>query len=394
MVHNEHLGNRWNSGLTAIKFCDRVGADRAILVGFDGGLTQGDKRHFFGDHLKGMHNATNCENWPRQARELQNEELEEVEVINASRATLLDAWPRMALEDALRLPKRKHIYHVVGMHGLGDNIMQRACIKSLDGEVYLETPWPQIYQDMPNVYPVRVNNTLRTQSKNVRSNAGLFCTTLPKTERPRKVGYTYDKVIEHGSFIKAMTTAFETTNRDFSMPVPDRWKEKARKRVNTDKPILFYRPLTIRQEWNATTRNPDREHYKSLLDAIREDYFLVSVADIDPPLERIDSIPVEADLEFHQGELGVEDMVGLMGISSLVYCSPGFALVMAQATNTKMVCVFGGHESARLYERGAKTDCLISPINPCECFSKTHNCDKRIDMTAAIQKARSFIHEA
>jgi ADP-heptose:LPS heptosyltransferase len=64
-------------------------------------------------------------------------------------------------------------------------------------------------------------------------------------------------------------------------------------------------------------------------------------------------------------------------------------LVLSQAVGVPMVAVFGGHESARLYDHGNSSDLFIQPQNPCECFSKTHACDKRIDMDkakAAIQK--------
>ncbi|MGV2896737.1 hypothetical protein ACNPPY_13175, partial [Achromobacter sp. AGC78] len=56
---------------------------------------------------------------------------------------------------------------VRGMKGLGDNIYKRAFVKKLQGPVYLETPWPELYEDLPDVKFVRSETPLRTQSKNM-----------------------------------------------------------------------------------------------------------------------------------------------------------------------------------------------------------------------------------
>ena len=47
---------------------------------------------------------------------------------------------------------------VRGMKGLGDNIYQRAFVKRLPGPVYLETPWPELYEDLPGVKFVRLKH--------------------------------------------------------------------------------------------------------------------------------------------------------------------------------------------------------------------------------------------
>ena len=56
--------------------------------------------------------------------------------------------------------------YIAGMMGLGDNIYQRSFIKLLDGDIYLRTPWPEIYKDLRNVFPVKSETILRTQRKN------------------------------------------------------------------------------------------------------------------------------------------------------------------------------------------------------------------------------------
>ncbi len=53
------------------------------------------------------------------------------------------------------------------MKGLGDNIYQRAFVQQIRRPVFLETPWPELYQDMPHVQCVRPSTKLRTQAKNI-----------------------------------------------------------------------------------------------------------------------------------------------------------------------------------------------------------------------------------
>src|SRR5512144_2511893 len=58
-----------------------------------------------------------------------------------------------------------------GMHGMGDNLHQRAIVRQLLERydvVYLETPWPCIYHDLrgPRLRLIRKPTTLRTQAKN------------------------------------------------------------------------------------------------------------------------------------------------------------------------------------------------------------------------------------
>ena len=58
----------------------------------------------------------------------------------------------------------------ISMKGLGDNIYQRAFVKEYvkkHRNISLDTPWPEIYKDIPNVNFIRPQTNLRTQSKNI-----------------------------------------------------------------------------------------------------------------------------------------------------------------------------------------------------------------------------------
>lgn len=89
-----------NSGAGAMSLAEHMGARRIILLGYDCGYSRDGKRHWHGDHPKGLGNALSMPKWEAQFREMAGH-LGHCEIINASRRTALSIWPRMALDKAL-----------------------------------------------------------------------------------------------------------------------------------------------------------------------------------------------------------------------------------------------------------------------------------------------------
>jgi hypothetical protein len=87
-----------NSGAAAIAMAASMGAARIILLGYDCQKT-GGKAHWHGDHPSQLGNAGMINRWPHKFRELSKTMT--VPVINCSRATALDCFPRMDLDEAL-----------------------------------------------------------------------------------------------------------------------------------------------------------------------------------------------------------------------------------------------------------------------------------------------------
>ena len=293
----------------------------------------------------------------------------------------------------------KPVLYVEGMHGLGDNIHQRAVLRKLTEkyEVFLETSWPTIYYDLP-VKCVAYGTKLRTQLKNVEKERGLFVERPSVIENRMKIWYDSQDIKTRGSVMGAMLkyAGFDGADFDFSFTVPNEWRDKIRSLIvswGATKPILFYRPLVVRKEWkNCDARNPTRAAYYDLLGEIRDRYFLVSVADIDNVNERIVSHPVRADKTFHKGELDFTMLAALIAESSLVFASPGFAVPMARAIGTPVICVFGGYENSSSFSVGYSPYLGIDTIKPCSCYSRKHLCNKTIRIPEAKQKIRSFIN--
>lgn len=293
---------------------------------------------------------------------------------------------------------------VHGMQGLGDNLHQRAVVRQLMAkwEVYLETPWPCIYHDLvgPSLHLVRRASSLRTQAKNAAREARRFeAMRLPVRARQVRVWYTGEEVRTQGSILQAMlkNTGCDVNGTDFRLPIPDAWLQLADvwlRQWAPTKPVLIYRPLVERTEWKGCAqRNPDAQAYSQIFAAIRKYFFVVSVADLVPGVEWLSGRPIDADVALHKGELTFEMLAALVSRSALVFCSPGFATLLAQAVGTPAVCVFGGHESSTTIRGGMQyaPTLGIDPVVPCDCFSHTHACQKAIDIPGAIARLLTFV---
>ncbi len=291
---------------------------------------------------------------------------------------------------------------VHGMHGMGDNVHQRAIIRELlkqDSDVWIETPWPCLYRDLP-IKCIGKSSRLRTQAKNAAREQEQYETDAPAAARHLNVWYPPQTVREQGSVLGAMSYGCDVPVGDFRMEVPGEWASKAFHQVlihvDDDRPIAVVRPLVDRTEWTGCkARNPDHVAYREIFEAIREQFFVVSIADLVPGVEWLE-LELDADLRFHAGELDAETVAGLMASAHLVYASPGFAIPLAQCVGTPSVCVFGGYENGSSFSAGAKLTphLAIEPIRPCQCFAHGHDCDKRIDIAAAVGKIKAFANEA
>ena len=280
------------------------------------------------------------------------------------------------------------------MHGLGDNLHQRAVVREFakTREVWLETPWPQVYHDLP-VRCLPLDSRLRTQRRNIERVQRLYAHEDQRPYKRVRLWYTHDGIRQAGGFLAAMCAESGVPNGDFSLPIPQAWHDMARAWIDewrVDRPLMLYRPLVERREWiGCAARNPDAAAYVALAKSIRERFFVVSVADLEPNKEWAVSDPLGADVECHAGELRFEVLAALAARAALVWCSPGFALVLAQAVRAPMVAVFGGHEASRFYDHGFAENLFIG--RGCDCFRKDHDCDKHIDVDAERERLEAFI---
>lgn len=386
-----------NSGAGAIVSALRFGARKVLLLGYDCQKTEG-AAHWHADHPTGLGNADSIDKWPAIFERVVKD-FPRANIINCSRKTALTCFPNSALES--ELTDQKPPLLVRGMHGMGDNLHQRAIVRELSKsrEVWLETPWPCFYRDL-DVHVVRPDTRLRTQAKNAARESGRYDRApAPESADVLRVNYPPESVRRCGSVLAAMSERCGVRVGDFRLPVPAEWLERADALIGswrTNKPVLVYRPLVERTEWGGcAARNPDINAYRTILDAIREQFFVVSVADLKRGQEWMVSSPIGADVKFHAGELDIEILTGIFKRSALVYTAPGFAVVLAQAVGVPVVSVFGGYEDSSSFAAGARFSPYlgIDPIHPVRDFRHNNRVDKTLDVSAAIGRALEFIHE-
>lgn len=293
--------------------------------------------------------------------------------------------------------------YMVGMHGLGDNLHQRSIVRAYlakGREVWLETPWPQVYHDLagPRLKLVDKGSSLRTQAKNARANRAAFTRQRPPPSVDvLRQNYPPALVRSEGSVLGAMSKVAGVPVGDFRLPIPKAWREKADawiRKLAPTKPLMIYRPLVERTEWGGcAARNPDPLAYSQLFRTLTEHFFIISVADLVEGKEWLSGVSEEYDAGFHHGELDFETLAALTEMASLVFTSPGFAAVLGQAVGTPTVVVSGGYEDGTSFSAGATlTPTLaIAPINACNCFRHDHDCPKEIDMRAAKSHLLGFL---
>jgi uncharacterized Rossmann fold enzyme len=86
-----------NSGYQAINLAYHLGAERVILLGYDMHCHSGQS-HWFGDHPKDFASNTQYERFIKRFRTIKPADYG-IEILNCSRVTALDAFPRYSLDD-------------------------------------------------------------------------------------------------------------------------------------------------------------------------------------------------------------------------------------------------------------------------------------------------------
>jgi ADP-heptose:LPS heptosyltransferase len=199
-------------------------------------------------------------------------------------------------------------------------------------------------------------------------------------------------------------TGTDYAKADYRLSVPDSWNSILSEALGplparaSEKPWLIVRPLVARHEWRGgAQRNADPAAYAAILDAIRDQFFVISVADLEEGKEWLVGPPAKADLSFHAGELVFEALASLFKQADLVLTSSGFGVILASAVETPCISVVGGYEDPHCHDSAARFApyLVIGPRVPCSCWTSMcrQRCDKSIDLDAAIPRVRDFVSQ-
>lgn len=288
---------------------------------------------------------------------------------------------------------------VLGMGGLGDGIYQRPLVRAQaqQREVYLTTPWPELYADLAGVHPVRpFSMDLRTQKKHVARVPLRTWARVPNPHERRCLSYQLREpgrtiLAEMESRMGAARGPVPPAPLVFDLPdlggcpVP----------VPSGKRLAVLRPSTLRAEWTNAARAPRPEYLfqagQLLLEA---GYHVVAVADIEPPQEWLEGKMPPASAYYVHGELTPPQVLALVQRAAVTVGGVGWLLPASVAAGTPMVCIAGGQGGHNAPEKvvdprmGATRLRWIMPPRYCRCTRREHACSKEVpDFPSAFTAA-------
>lgn len=281
-----------------------------------------------------------------------------------------------------------------GMHGIGDNINQRCFVKALaqkGHEVWLKTPLPEIYADIPNVHFVHANSPLRTQKLSEQCSQVQFEPEPPGV--PRQRIFYGNGHLQQGSIFDAMTEQFGVSPAQLDLPS----YTPANIRTTSGKPLAVIRPTTERKEWHNASRGPLNQYINEVAQQLAiAGFHVISVADVQEGQEWIPDSEPFAHQKFHHGELSIWEMLALVEQADIVLTGPCVIMHAALAYQRPMICLGGGNGGNNHHLKVTDPSCMdlssslfVYPDNFCNCQEMKHGCDKTI--TGLAEKVEPFI---
>lgn len=268
------------------------------------------------------------------------------------------------------------------MKGLGDNIYQRIFVRAAAScrTVWLETPWPELYADLPGVRCVKAPTQLRTQAKNIARQPPPRWHRAPAGARPLRMGYGHASMTQTG-IIGAMEALLPLAGAPFVMDLPNFGPSRS---CFARKPIAIVRPVTVRSEWRNEARNPRPDYVAAIAAELMRDYHVVSIADLAPGQEWLVEPAPPAHERFHHGELAFPDLMALVQSAALIVGGVGWIVPAAIAAQVPAFIVLGGQGGHNAPDKITDRRMDLSrigwawPDRYCRCADMRHACDKRI----------------
>lgn len=292
---------------------------------------------------------------------------------------------RFAAQDVRNAQRRRRLarpIHLYGRCGLGDNVYWRPLVRRAvqDHNVYLQTPWPELFRDIPGLHFVLPRKTkLRTQLKNIERHRRLY-THLPSGVRSCRLKYDWTD-LPKSNVLAVMEKHLGLPADPFVFDLPDFGPSP----VKTDRPVAFLRPVTERAEWLNRARNPDPQYVARAAELLRQaGFFVLVVADLEPEKEWLVGPQPVADRIVLRGEWGVEKLMASIQNAAVVVGPIGFIVPTALAFRTPLIAIGGGqgahNHPDRIIDPRMDTSRVrfILPDPMCGCGEMLHDCPKEI----------------
>lgn len=270
--------------------------------------------------------------------------------------------------------------HVVGMHGLGDNLYQRPFVRAAAAArpVFIETPWPEIYSDLVGVFPVFPDTRLRTQAKNQERWAGGW-EEAPDDADQIKILYG-PADLRRRSITSTMERKFPFSGEPIRFDLPADLPP-----LPTTSPYAIVRPVTVRSEWRNEARNPNPEYVAQACANLRaRGIQVILVADLERGREWLVGDLPPHDSAYLAGEFGVRHLLALVAGATAAVGGVGWLIPAALAAGTPLFVIQGGLivHNGRSVVTDQRMDVRklgwVMPDRPCYCEDMLHNCRRKI----------------
>ena len=285
---------------------------------------------------------------------------------------------------------------IESMKGLGDNIFQRPFVRAAATRepVYITTPWPEMYTDLPGVHFVRQPTTLRTQAKNIARQPAARWEPPPRQATAVRFRYTPADLARQ-SIIASLERTLPLQGAPFVFDLPP-----STSRHVGAKPYAIVRPVTVRKEWASASRGPKHQYLQSAINLLlARGLEVVTIADVDGVNETFDGPPPRGQTRsFHAGQLGLLDLIHMVRNARVIVAGVGFIVPMTIAAGVPLYIVFGGrggHNAPHVITDPRMDMSRVGTAIPdrfCMCTDARHACDKRI--TGFSEKFNAWLEGA
>ena len=278
---------------------------------------------------------------------------------------------------------------VNSMRGMGDNIFQRPYVATLCGlydKVFIDTPWPHLYADMPsNLILLSPKTNLRTQKKNAEKHKVEYhfyprsIQALQTDLSVRKFNTGYRLTSEN--IYQELDSKLPRSGFFFHMDPPNEWGDDLP--FDPSEPYCLIRNTTTRNEWYAPSRNCLNKYLQYAARKLSDRGIRIyEIADLHEGREVLDGDPIEvADQRFVKGELGHPGLIWAFHNAAAIISPVGFPLLLAQMVKANALILFGGHQRPEYFNLPDGTYGGIQWAAPepfCSCHNRTHRCNKKI----------------
>lgn len=265
---------------------------------------------------------------------------------------------------------------------LGDDVYVRSVVRTgvEDGSVSgVITAWPQLYHDIP--VAVHAPESFCHPSYTVE-NSRKFVGYSPRPAGARRQRVHYDPILREGrvTVLGAIERSAGLEVRDFSLSAHPSWGSG----VNASRVAVFRYPSKREKFWACPSRDPAPGVISQLAEiSMRMGYTVISVANNAPGEEEFLDVVRPCSHRFERGELGLEQLAGLILQSSFCVSPNGFFWPLVTALGKNLFAVSGGyiHPERVIEARMVSPNSVVriaAPDSPCDCLRTHHDCDKTI----------------